>query len=104
MVESIHVARLATGTVYKLVFIGLLCGFVPLFALFGVMGSMDLVTLTWNEEPLTGVRALIAGPFMGVLFALLFTALVGSVMALGLWIYGRFRGLTVDFTPGAGAE
>ena len=99
MISTIKVAKLSAGTVYKLVLVGLLAGFFPLFVLFGILGSMDLLTMTWNEQPVTGLKALVVGPLMGVFFALVFTALVGSVIALGLWLFGKFRPLTLEYVP-----
>lgn len=95
--KSIVVRKLRTSTVYKLVATGAICGFVPLFLLLGLLGSMGLSTVAWNGEPVTGVRAIIVGPLMGVMFALISTAGVGSVLALGLWLYSRFRPLHLEF-------
>jgi hypothetical protein len=95
--KTLHIARLRTGTVYKLVFTGLLAGFFPIFLLFGILGSMDMASLSWNEQPVTGLKAILIGPLMGVFMALLFTALIGSVMALGLWLYSRFKPLSIEY-------
>lgn len=97
--NSLRIAKLSAGTVYKLMLVGLLCGFLPLFMLFGILGWLDLMTLSWNAQPVTGPKAIVAAPFMGVFFALVCTALIGSVAALGLWIYARFRTLTIEFVP-----
>ena len=95
--KSILVRRLRTGSVYRFSAIGAAFGLVPLFTLFGILASVGLFNLTWNDEVVTGPRALIVGPLMGALFALICTALFGSSLALGLWIYSKFRPLSLEF-------
>jgi hypothetical protein len=95
--KSIVVHRLRNGSIYRLSAIGAVFGMIPLFTVFGILASMNLVKLTWNSEAVTGPRALIVGPLMGVLFAAICIALFGSVLALGLWIYSKFRPLTLEY-------
>jgi hypothetical protein len=95
--QSIVVRKLRTGTVYRLVATGAVFGLVPLFVVFGILGSAGLSTLTWNGQPLTGLRSIIAGPLMGIMFALMCTGIFGSAIALGLWIYSRFRPLKLEY-------
>ena len=95
--KSIVVHRLRNGSVYRLSAIGAVFGMIPLFTVFGILASMNLFTLTWNSEAVSGPKALIVGPLMGVLFAVVCIALFGSVMALGLWIYSKFKPLTLEF-------
>ena len=95
--KSIVVRKLRTSTVYKLVATGAVFGVVPLFIFFGILASMGLFALTWNGEAVTGPRALIVGPLMGVMFALICIALIGSALALGLWIYSKVRPLQLEY-------
>lgn len=95
--RSILVRRLRTGSVYRLSAIGAVFGCVPLFALLGILASAGLVNLTWNNEVVTGARALVVGPIMGAIFALLCTAIFGSSLAFGLWIYSKFRTLCLEY-------
>jgi hypothetical protein len=104
MTKTLQVSRLRTGTIYKLVLLGLLVGSVPVFLVSGLLASADLITLNWNDQPVTGPKAIFIGPLMGLFFALVLTAIAGSVMALGLWIFGRFRPLALDFYPVAEVE
>lgn len=94
---AIKVAKVRAGTVYKLIGIGLTAGFVPLFVLFGVLAAAGMSTLTWNEQPVTGLKALYIGPLMGLFMAALFTAIIGSVTALGLWLYSFFKPLNIEY-------
>ncbi len=93
---EIEVKKVSTGTVYKLFAIGLSVGFVPLFLFFGVFGAMGYEVLTWNEQPVTGIKAIFLSPFMGVFMALMFTGMLGTVCVFGLWLFSLFRPMSVS--------
>lgn len=93
--EAVSVQRLSVGTVYKLWWVGLTLGMVPVGVLFGVLSLFGFNTVTWNGQPLYGVSGLMAGPLIGVFVALIFTGILGSAAALGLWLYSKFRPLTL---------
>ncbi len=95
MFTAISTHRLSVGSVYKLWLIGLSVSMVSLGVLFGVLAMFGFNTVTWNEQPLHGVAGLIGGPLLGVFVALLFTAIFGSAAALGLWLYSKFRPITL---------
>lgn len=95
--KSIIVQKLRTSTVYKLVAVGSVFGFLPLFVVLGILGSMGFSTLTWNNQPVTGFRSIIAGPLIGVVFTLMSIAVFGSAVALGLWIYSKFRPMSLEY-------
>lgn len=96
-VPTIKVAKLRAGTVYKIIGIGLTVGFVPLFVLFGVLAAAGMSTLTWNNEPVTGLGALYIGPLMGLFMAAIFTAIIGSVTAFRLWLYSFSKPLDIEY-------
>ncbi len=56
--ETVRVKKISAGTVFKLIATGLTFGFLPLFILFSVMGAFGVEVLTWNEEPVIGVKAI----------------------------------------------
>lgn len=95
--ESKIIKRLSFGTVYKLILLGLLVGLFPLCLFFGFLAFLGYDTVQWNGESITGVKALFAGPLMGIFLSFLFTAVIGSFVALGLWIFSFFRPLSVVF-------
>lgn len=102
--EKIAVKKVSTGTVFKLIAVGLTFGFLPLFVLFGILGAMGMETLTWNGEAVTGVKAIFAGPLMAVFMALMFTAIIGSITALGLWVYSFIKPVEIEFVESASQE
>ncbi len=93
--ESLEIKKLSAGSVYKLIFIGSLLGMVLITFFFGVLGVMGLETVSWNEQPVTGFKALLVAPMIGVMMSALFTALFGSVTVLGLWLYAFYRPITL---------
>jgi hypothetical protein len=95
--ERTVINKLSLGTVFKITFIGLAFGLVPIFALMGVLSLFGMATVTWNEQPVTGISGLISAPFIGLFVALVFTAVLGLAMGLGLFIYSKFRNLEIEY-------
>lgn len=87
------IRRLSTGSVYKLVFTGLMASMLPLGLVMGVMAWIGFDTVNWQGMPVSGPAGVLVGLLAGLWVALTFTAVMGSLMALGLWLYGRFRPL-----------
>jgi len=98
-VREVTFRRIGTGSVFRLLFVGNLCGAVPLFTLAGIGAFFGLTTLTFDGRPVTGPGALFLGPIMGVMFALMATFFGGAVVWLGLFVYSRFATLTLRGEP-----
>ena len=99
MSDKIVVRRLRGGTLFKLIFIGNLAFFLAFSLLMGVFALFGASTVTWNEQPLTGLPALISSPFIGLFIALFFSAFGWLAMFNGLWIYSRFRSIELEYIP-----
>ena len=95
--QTLTVRQLSTSTLYKLVALGSVCALVPLFALIGLMSTLGIGAVQWNGQALTGLKGLLMAPFIGLLMALLVTALVGSLLAFGLWLWSLLRPLQLTF-------
>jgi len=95
--KEIYISRLAAGSVFKLVGIGLLCSLLPLTILAGCTAFFGLNSLLWNGQPVTGVTALIAAPFIGLFMVAMFTMLLGTSIAFGLWIYSFIGPIEIAF-------
>jgi hypothetical protein len=98
LLTKISATRLSTGSIYKLWMIGLTTSFVPLGAVFGVFSLFGYDAVTRNGQPLHGFSGLLAGPFVGAFVALMFTALLGSASALGLWVFSKFKPISIAAT------
>ena len=97
MVEEIRIKRLTTGTIFKILIYGSIFSISPFFLLMGVLSLFGASTILWNEQQLTGVSGLIASPFIGVVISLIFSGFFGLFLSAGLWIYSRFKPLTVHY-------
>ncbi len=95
MFTRISVARLYVGSVYKLVFLGLLLSLFPLCIVFGVLAAFGFSTIQWNGQPVYGINGLLLSPLLGVMMVLLFTAFLGTACMVGLWMFSKFRPLSL---------
>ena len=93
--EQLAFRRLSTGSVYKIVFYGSWIGSVPIFFVLSLFAAGGAEIMSWNGRYITGISALFTGPLLGLFMATIFAALVGSMTALGLWIYSKFKTLTL---------
>lgn len=97
MIQAIEVRRLSTGTVFKLVAIGLFSVWLPLMLLMGLAAMLGAGTVNWQGAEVTGLPALFAALFMGVIMAGLGTLFVGASLALGLWLYSLLKPLELVY-------
>jgi len=95
MFTMITTSRISTGTIYKLWFIGLFSSLFPLGVLFGVLSVFGFNTVTWNGQPLHGVSGLLGGPLISIFISFLFSTLLGSAAALGLWLFSKFKPISI---------
>ena len=95
MFKEISVQRVSAGSLFKLAGLGLAFTLVPFSILMGCFSFFGASTITWNNQPLTGVSGLVASPFIGLFLAGLFTIFLGACMTLGLWLYSFFRPITI---------
>jgi len=97
MFKEITVQRIAAGSLFKLIGLGLAGVFVPITTIMGVFSLLGVqaITIKWNDQALTGIAGLLSSPFIGLFIAGIFTLLIGSCVVLGLRFYSLFRPITV---------
>lgn len=95
--QTLTVRQLSTGTIYKLVACGSVCALVPLFTVIGLLATLGVGTVQWNGQLLSGLKGLLLSPFIGLLVALMITALVGSLIAFGLWLLSMLRPVQLTY-------
>lgn len=95
MKKHIRVKRLSTGSVFKLVAIGML---IPICVIFTISGAFALCGMQWlyiNGIAIQGVHGfledIIAGPFIWLVVTLYF----GTMMVVGLGLYSLMRPIEV---------
>ncbi len=97
-IKVLRVKKISAGTVYKMVAIGLGTLFVVFGVISGIMGVMGVDTgLTFNNQPVTGIKAIVIAPLFSLIGALIMTAIFGSMVVLGLWIYSFFKPLKIEY-------
>jgi hypothetical protein len=95
-IEQVLVVRkVKAASIYKLLLCGLLIVFVPLGVVFGISAFFGADTVKWNNQPIHGAAALFAGPALSLFIALLFTGFLGTLTSLGLWLFFRFRTISI---------
>lgn len=104
MFQELTVERFSVKSIFKLVALGLLLSVVPFSALMGLFALFGANTVTWNNEHIHGISALIAGPLMGVFISFVFTLFFGTFMSFGLWLYSKVRPLTVKIKQNCGEQ
>lgn len=97
--QVLTVRKVRAGTIYKLLFVGLLISFIPLGVFFGITALFGADTVTWNGEHIHGVVALFAGPAISIFVALCFTGFLGSLTSLGLWVFSKVRPIQLRVVP-----
>lgn len=95
MFTRISLARFEAYSVYKLVFIGLACSLIPLGVVFGIFAFFGANTIHWNGQPIHGVTGLLVSPLIGAILAIGFTAFAGTACAFGLWLFSKFKPLSL---------
>ncbi|MBP6346321.1 hypothetical protein AB8Q18_01455 [Neisseriaceae bacterium CLB008] len=94
---SLTVRRLSVPTLYKLLLIGLLSALLPISLIIAGFALFGFQVLSFNGQYITGPIALIAAPLWAVMMTALLTLFMGTLMALGLWLYARFRPLHLHY-------
>ena len=93
--EELKIKSIAAGSVYKLVFVGSWIGSIPIFLFLGVLAMSGFEIVSWNENYITGLGGLVGSPLVGLFMATIFGALLGTIMAIGLRIFSKFRSIRI---------
>lgn len=91
--REVRVRRLTVGSIFKLIFVGSWIGSIPVFLFFGVLAASGVELLLWNGEYVTGWRALLGSPLLGLFLSTMSALIVASLTVVGHWIISRLGGL-----------
>jgi len=89
--KTIESRGLSAGSLYKLLFIGLL---IPLFIFSvacGVASFFGYSTVTFNDQQVFGLKGLIVGSILGIVIPVIMAAILWCLMAFGVWAWTRVR-------------
>jgi hypothetical protein len=95
MFTRLTLTRFDFYSLCKLLFTGFVCFFVPFGLIVGVLAVFGLNTVTWNQQSVHGLAGLAAGLGMGIVFTLMLTVFAGIPCAIGLWLYSKFKPLSI---------
>ena len=95
MIPYVEIKRVPFTSAFKLAAIGFCFSLIPFATLMGCFALFGFHTVTWNSEPVVGLKGLLASPFIGLFVALFFSLIVGTMLAVGLWIYSFFEPLRI---------
>ena len=97
--EHLEVSRLRGGTIIKLIVIGSIIGCTLFATLAGAIGLFGVELLQWNGQYLTGVKGLVASPFVGAFIGMIFGGIVSATTYIGLRFFALFSSLSIEYLP-----
>lgn len=74
----------------KKVFIGVVCTFLPIGFIMGVLSLLNIVPVNINEKPTFGVKGLMGSVFLSIFISGVFSILCFVVLNVGTYIYNLF--------------
>ena len=95
--ESFSFHRLRTKSVFKIIFVGLSCSLIPLWTILGILASFGVVNLYWGPESITGFKAVVLGPFFGIIITIVFGFFTSVFASLGLILFSKRKGFSIDY-------
>lgn len=94
---EINAKSISAGSLFKLYFKSFGYGLVIFSFVMGFFALFGFETVTWNEEPLTGITGLIASVPIGIFIAFFFTVFLWLIGILGLWLNSLFGSINITF-------
>ena len=95
--EKLEIKRLSFGSLFKILFIGML---LPIF-LFGLACGIAALfganTVTINNVNVYGIQGLLAGMVIGLILPAIFALLFSLILSIGLWVYSLFKPIVISY-------
>ncbi|MDQ2077738.1 GNAT family N-acetyltransferase [Marinimicrobium sp. ABcell2] len=95
----LDIARMRGASIFKLTLMGSVMGCTLIMSVFGVGALFGLEILQWNEQYVTGIKGLVASPFIGAFVGLLFGVFSAVFVYVGLRFYSLFSGISLEYIP-----
>lgn len=102
--QTLEVSRLRGASIVKLAILGTVIGCTLVTTIFGIVGLFGLETVQWNGQYLTGLKGVVASPFVGAFIGIIFGMVFAVLAYIGLRVYSLFGGLTIEYVPGGEQE
>lgn len=89
--------KISRDSVFRILFIGLGGTFFMLFLLLGIGALFGADTVSFDDEPVTGIKGLGVALLMWPVFSFLMSAFLWCACIFGLWLYSLFAPIKVEF-------
>lgn len=98
-IRRIRIRRFKAGSMFKLMLIAVGTMWIPLFVIFGIAALFGAETVHFSNEPVTGIKGLIAALIMAPFFVGMLTLFVWAGAYIGVRIWGHFRPIELEYVP-----
>lgn len=95
--KSVMTRGLAAGSIFKLLFVGNLFSVGLLILIIAILSLFDVGNITVNNKPVEGVAGFFVGLAMIPTFSLIFAAVNWCFIALGQFLWTRFKTIEYRF-------
>jgi len=93
--QTILTRGLSAGSLYKLLYIGLVIPLSLFFLFCAIASYFGFSTVSLNGDYVFGIKGLITGCVLGIIFPIIFAGLLWCLIAFGLWVWTRLSRLTL---------
>ncbi len=97
MKNTIVIKRLTAGSVFKLVATGTMITLGLFGTLMGILAFFGAGTVNWNQQPLTGITGLFAGPILGLVFGFFLTILGWIGFCFSFRLVSLFTSMELEY-------
>ncbi len=102
--QKIRIRRIKAGSLFRLVAAAAFCVFVPLIVFMGILALFGFRTVLVNHHQVYGIEGLIAALVMAPIFSLMISVLGWAVLYAGIFIWGRFKPITISYVSAEQAK
>ncbi|MGM0442302.1 MAG: hypothetical protein ACQEQC_07775 [Elusimicrobiota bacterium] len=102
--KTLKADRIKSTSITKLILLGSVLGGILLITLFGLAALFGVEILKWNDQYVTGIKGLIASPFIGAFAGFIFGVASSVLTSVGLGVYSKFRGIKINYVSSGSSE
>lgn len=93
--QTISCRGLSVGSLFKILFIGLLIPIFLISVIYGVFALFGFDTVTFDGKHVYGIVGLLVALVIGIVLPSIMSAVLWLLILLGVWVYTRFRPITL---------
>ncbi len=89
--------KISKGSFFKLTLTAFSLGFLLFFLICGIAATFGAETVSWDNQPVKGIKGLLVALMMWPFFSFLMTAFLWCFGVVGLWLYSFYKPLKIEF-------